>query len=161
MPKSLPHLSPILHDQDAEEATLGALLLGAAEEPGGLETIRSLSPADFFNENHAKFFQAILDLLAANMAVDQVTVAYKLLEKGQLDESYKIHGAITPADFYHLLSAVPTSFHLDYYAHIVLDCSHRRQLIAQAGKLAKEAYDTNTPPSPPTPTTRKGIKFAK
>lgn len=144
----MPKILSVPHDYDAEAATLGSILLGAAEEPGGIALVKSLSPTDFYSENHAKIFQASLDLLAAKMVPDQITVAYRLRDKGQLDESYKIPGAITPAYFYHLLGAVPTSLHLNYYAQIVLDCSHRRQTIAQAGKMAREAFNNNIPPTP-------------
>lgn len=139
------------HNIEAEEAVLGSLLLwGTESNEKILATSDILKPSDFLREKNGWIYQAMLDLLREGMAVDHLTVAHKLEAQEKL-ESIGGH-----AYLYHVLYAVPTSMHLEYYARIVKDFSVRRQMIADAGKLAGTAYDTSKPLLP-MKNPRKGL----
>lgn len=75
------HLTPA-HDEQAEQSTLGAMLLNRA----ALGDVTELLTADdFYYPNHGHIFEAITKLFAANDPVDVVTVAAQLNQAGHLD----------------------------------------------------------------------------
>lgn len=69
------------------------------------------------------------------MPGDLVTISNKLQAKGRLEQ----FGG--PAHLTHLLNCTPSSIHAEFYARIVKQMAVRRELIRQAGKLARSAYD--------------------
>lgn len=134
---------------NAEEAVIGCLLLRGTDVPASqflaeiLPECGGLKPSDFFREKNDWCFQAILDLAHQGAGVDQITLAYRLQSTDKLEP---IGG---PGYLIHCLSLVATSYHLKYYAAIVLETSRLRKQIAEGVKLIKTAYDPATPPSPP------------
>ena len=107
------------YNQEAEVATLGALLL----DTEALSTvIHYLRPEDFYKTSHQRIYQAILNLFDKNEAVDLITLTEELKNSNLLEAS---GGA---AYISRLTSAVPTSANVKYYAQIVQDCSIRRSL---------------------------------
>ena len=121
---------------EAEEALLGSILIdyGVLIE---LDDFCPLSPDDFFVERNAWIYQAMLNLRAKGMAIDNLTLSDELEANGVLIE---IGG---PAKLTQLVADAFTSIHGAYYARIIKDCSDRRKLIDLAGKLAREAWDRN------------------
>lgn len=119
------------HNDEAEIATLGALLL----DPEALSTVlQYLRVDDFYKTVHKKIYQAILDLFTKSEAIDLITVAENLKEKGELQSA---GGASFISG---LTSSVPTSANVEYYAKIVQTCSLRRNLARIASEIVADSY---------------------
>lgn len=131
MNKKLPDRIPP-HNQDAETATLGAILLS----PEGLnKIIHILRGDDFYREPHRKIFEAFLSLDNRGEAIDLITLTEELKNKGELEAA---GGAGYVSS---LTNVVPTSANIEYYAKIVWECSLRRRLIRTAADLTSDSYD--------------------
>ncbi|ADN02255.1 replicative DNA helicase [Spirochaeta thermophila] len=120
------------HDEAAEKATLGALLLNPETLPVVLPYLR---PEDFYRRAHRNIYQAVLDLFDRGEAIDILTVTEELKARDLLKES---GGAAYIAS---LTSEVPTTANVEYYARIVQDRSIRRRLITVAQQAVADAYD--------------------
>ena len=124
------HIPP--HSDEAEVATLGALLLN----PEALATVlRYLRPDDFYKTAHQRVFEAIIYLFDHNEAIDLITITERMKAGGLLDA---IGGA---AYISRLTSSVPTSANVEYYARIVQACSMRRNLVRIASEMVANAHD--------------------
>jgi replicative DNA helicase len=120
------------HNEDAEVACLGAILL----DPGALERIIPYMRADdFYKGAHGKIFQAILELSDRNEAIDLITLTDALRASGTLDS---VGG---PGYISGLTSSVPTSANVEYYARIVREMSIRRRLLRIASEITASAFD--------------------
>lgn len=124
------------HNQEAEEATLGSILI---DSDCLIDLSGFLKPEDYYQERHAWIYQAMLDLFTKGQPVDLVLLSDLLRQRGQLEE---IGG-----DSYltGLLNQTPTALHAEHYARLVERDSLRRQLLQAAGKVAKLAH-SDTPP---------------
>jgi replicative DNA helicase len=120
------------HNDEAEIATLGAVLLDADAITKIIPIIR---PDDFYKTSHKKIFQAILDLDSRSEAVDLITLTEELKKNGELESC---GGA---AYISRLTSSVPTSANVEYYAKIVQEESLRRSIIRISQELAAKSYD--------------------
>ena len=120
------------HDVEAEEAVIGSLLI---DPDAILKVATSLKPEDFFVETNQLIYQACLSLYQRNEVINQITVAHELARQNRLEE---IGGA---AYLSHLISIVPTSLHVEYYAQIVSSAAIMRRLIAAAGQIAAIGYE--------------------
>ncbi|GHV17686.1 replicative DNA helicase [Spirochaetia bacterium] len=120
------------HNEDAEKATLGALLL---DEDAITTAIQYLRPADFYSNQNRRVYDAILNLFNQGRKADIITVVEALRQSGELD------GAGGPAYVASLTNVVPTSANVDYYAGVVQDASLRRSLIRVSGEIGVKAYD--------------------
>jgi replicative DNA helicase len=120
------------NNQDAEIATLGALLL----DSDALGTVvHYLRPDDFYKTAHQRIYQGILKLFERNEAVDLITLTEELKNENLLEAC---GGA---AYVSRLTSAVPTSANVRYYAQIVQDCSIRRNLARIASSIVSDSFD--------------------
>jgi len=120
------------HNEEAEEATLGALLLDSEALPA---VIRYLRPEDFYKNAHKTIYKAILDLFNRGEAIDLITVTDALKTNKGLDSS---GGA---AYISGLTSVVPTSANVEYYAQIVQTCSIRRNLARIASQIISQSHE--------------------
>lgn len=120
MDKQLPY------DLDAEESVLGSLLID-----GDAINLIDLATSDFFSEQNQVVYQAMLNV---TKQVDQLTVAHELNNTGKLDEI----GGVSYLS--HLVSVVPTSLHIQYYASIVKKCSFNRRLVSMASQVKAVGY---------------------
>ena len=69
------------HNEEAEKATIGALLIDSE----ALSTVLLyLRPADFYRTAHNKIFQAIIDLFQKGEVVDLITITNELRSKNEL-----------------------------------------------------------------------------
>jgi replicative DNA helicase len=120
------------NNQDAEMATLGALLL----DSDALGTVvHYLRPDDFYKTAHQRIYQGILKLFERNEAVDLITLTEELKNENLLEAC---GGA---AYVSRLTSAVPTSANVRYYAQIVQDNSIRRNLARIASSIVSDSFD--------------------
>src|SRR4030065_731798 len=70
------------HNEEAEVATLGALLL---DTEALAVVIRYLRPEDFYKTSHQRIYQSILALFDRNEAIDLITPTEALREAGLLE----------------------------------------------------------------------------
>jgi replicative DNA helicase len=120
------------HDIEAEEAVIGSLLI---DPEAILKVAVSLKAEDFFSETNRVIYQACFSLYQRNEAINQITVAHELMRQDKLEQ---IGGA---AFLSHLISNVPTSLHVEYYARIVSNTAVMRRLIAAAGQIEALGYE--------------------
>ena len=123
------------HNDEAEVATIGALLL----DPESLSTVlKYLRPDDFYKTAHQRIYDAILALFDRSEAIDLITLNEELKTKGLI----KSCGG--PAYISQLTSAVPTSANIEYYAKIVQALSMRRNLSRIASEINASSFDDST-----------------
>ncbi len=120
------------HNNDAEMATLGALLLDSESLS---VVLRYLRADDFYKLAHQKIFTAIITLFEAGSGVDLLTLTEELRSEGVLESSGGSAYVST------LTSVVPTSANVEYYARIVQEGSIRRLLLKIAGEMVASAHD--------------------
>jgi replicative DNA helicase len=120
------------HNIEAEEAVIGSLLI---DPEAILKIAASLKAEDFFSETNRVIYQACFSLYQRNEAINQITVAHVLMRQDKLEQ---IGGA---AFLSHLISNVPTSLHVEYYARIVSNTATMRRLIAAAGQIEALGYE--------------------
>jgi replicative DNA helicase len=120
------------HNNDAELATLGALLLDS-EALGRI--ISLIRPEDFYRQSHQKIFQSILDLSERSEPIDLITLMGELKVQKQLD----VVGG--PGYLSQLTTSVPTTANIEYYAKLIREHSIRRRLLKVSALMNQEAYD--------------------
>ena len=120
-------------DAAAEEAVIGSLLIDGEAISRVIDHL--LKSEDFFQEKNRWSYEACLSLYQRNEAIDQITVAHELARQGKLEA---VGGA---ASLSHLISTVPTSVHIEYYAQVVSRLATMRRLISAAGQIAALAYE--------------------
>jgi len=117
---------------EAEQSVLGSLLI----DPDAIIRVAVfLRSEDFYRENHQEIFTAILSLHERREPTDFVTLCDELERREALEQ---VGG---PAYITSLVHSVPTSVHVEYYAHIVERTALMRRLIDSAGKIAGLAYE--------------------
>ena len=125
------------HNDDAEKAVLGAMLI---DENAVAVAVQSLRADDFYSTVNKRIFEAVLSLDSAGRRADLLTLKGELEKTGKLDEA---GGIDYIAGLTHI---VPSSANADYYAQIVQDCSLRRGLIQAAIIAGSRAYDETSGP---------------
>jgi replicative DNA helicase len=119
------------HDQEAEEAVLGSILI---EEKKLDEVAQLLRPEHFYFRNHGRIFEAFLALNAKNSPIDIVQVGTYLRDKGLL-VSIGGMGFLTE-----LLVATPVVSNVLAYAETVYDKYRVRSLIETCNHTLAKAY---------------------
>jgi replicative DNA helicase len=120
------------HNAEAEQASLGAVLLDPDMVP---HILRYLRPDDFYVNANKNVFSAILSLFEKGQKADLITLADEMRVLGTLDFS----GG--PAYIAKLTDVVPSSANMEYYARIVQECSIRRNLLRLAADISHKAHD--------------------
>ena len=119
-------------DYDAEESTIGSLLIDG-EAFNKIATL--LHPSDFYTEACRFIYEVCGVLHERREAINQITVAQELDRKGKLE---LCGGA---AYLSHLISIVPTTLDIEFYAQIVKRLSVSRRAIGLAGQIAAVGYE--------------------
>jgi len=120
------------HNVEAEEAVLGSLLV---DPDSIIETAIFLKPEAFYREKNLWVYEACLALNDRGEAINQITVTQELATQGRLE-------AVGGAGFLSLLvERLPTSLHIEHYAHIVHRLYVMRKLISAAGQIAAIGYE--------------------
>jgi replicative DNA helicase len=123
------------HNDEAEQATLGAILLDGEV----LSTVfRFLRADDFYQVSHQKVFASIIDLFNRGETIDLLTLTEALASAGNLEAC----GGAAYVSF--LTDQVPTSANVEYYARIVKDRSVRRRLLRISRELSSQALEETT-----------------
>ncbi|MFP4637122.1 MAG: replicative DNA helicase [Spirochaetaceae bacterium] len=120
------------HNNEAEAATLGAILL----DPEALGRVLAyLRSEDFYRSANARIFEAVLELSERAEEIDYITVTQELRNRGTLAA---VGGAAYVSS---LTEAVPTSANVEYYARIVRETSVRRKLLRVSSEIISTAYE--------------------
>ncbi len=120
------------HNEDAEQATLGAILL----DWSSVGTVVSiLQPEHFYSLYNQVIYKCMLSLYSQNITGDTITLISELTKLDLLD---KAGGTAYIAS---LTGKVPTSANIDYYAKLVLDRATRRNLIKISQEMKANSFD--------------------
>jgi replicative DNA helicase len=120
------------HDDEAERAALGSLLLDADAVAAVIQYLR---PGDFYSNANNRVFEAILSLDAKGLRADIQTVIQELKQLGKLDEAGG-HAYVAS-----LTNVVPTSANIEYYAQTVQNYSLRRALLRVSFEISARVFD--------------------
>jgi replicative DNA helicase len=131
MPEGLKDKIPP-HNEEAEKATLGAMLLEADAVPVAMQYLK---PGDFYINRNRRVFEAVRTLSDQGLKADIITIVEELRRTGELD------GAGGPAYVASLTNGVPTTANIEYYAKVVQDCSLRRALVRVSNETVAKSFD--------------------
>ena len=115
---------------DAEKAVLGSILLDDQAINSALE---ELSTNDFYDQNHKKIFDAMVELDTENKPIDVVTLYEKLKSKKSLLQDIGGSTYLTQ-----LIEFVPSSSNVNVYARSVREKSILRSMIQTASEIVTE-----------------------
>ncbi len=121
-------------NMEAEQAVIGSALKDASSFGDAAER---LMPEDFYFSDNKYIFEAVMQLFNENKAIDFVTVAERLKVNNKLE-------AVGGVDYLKkLITGVPTTRHVKYYADIIKEKAVLRDLIKGANSISRMAYDEN------------------
>ena len=120
------------HNLEAEQATLGALLLDWAAFP---DVAVILKADNFYSKQNQIIYKAMLSMSNQSIQGDTLTLINELNKNGNLEQ------AGGTAYIAGLTDTVPTSANVSYYANVVLDCAVRRELIRISQELKADSFD--------------------
>ncbi len=122
------------HNDDAERAVLGAVLLSSQAFSEVTELLRK---EDFYKPGHQVLFDAILSFHQehSSQTIDLITITDYLRSKNLLDLSGGMSYVAS------LTSDVPTTSNAAYYANIIRSHSLRRSLLELSGSMQQQVFD--------------------
>lgn len=120
------------HDEDAEQAVLGALLIDKEAVNFVSEFVQS---EYFYNDIHRQIFEAMLGLHEEGKPIDLLTLT-STLKKKKLFE--KVGGSAFLAD---LANNVPTAANLEHYGQLLRERYMRRSLIQISAEMTDLAFN--------------------
>ncbi len=117
---------------EAEASLLGAILIDSDAIVKVADIVR---PLDFYDERHARVYEATLQLYEKHSPIDVLTLSDQLKSTGMLE---MVGGAGFLTE---LTNFVPTAAHADRYAEIVSQKAMRRRLIKASQSIADLGFD--------------------
>lgn len=117
---------------EAEASLLGALLI---DSDAIVKVADLVTPRDFYDERHARIYEAALQLYEKHSPIDVLTLSDQLKNTGMLDI---VGGASYLTE---LTNFVPTAAHADRYADIIAQKAMRRRLIKASQAITNLGYD--------------------
>lgn len=120
------------HNFEAEQATLGAMLLDWSCVN---DIVAYLRADNFYDQKNQLIFDAMLHLSVSGVKGDMLTLIDELTRSGKLEEAGGVPYISSLSD------RVPTSANVDYYAKIVLDQATRRNLIRISAEIKADSFD--------------------
>ena len=119
------------HSVEAEQSVIGSMIMDREAIVVASELI---SGEDFYNKQYGILFETMLELNNEGNPVDLVTLQNRLKEKDVPPE-------VSSLEFVRdLITAVPTSANIKYYANIVAEKSTLRRLIRLNEDIANTCY---------------------
>ena len=119
------------HSIEAEQSVIGSMILDREAITIASELI---FPEDFYNKQYGVLFESMVELNDEGKPVDLVTLQNKLKEKDVPPE-------VSSLEFIRdIITAVPTSANVRYYARIVAEKSTLRKLIRTVGEIENDCY---------------------
>ncbi|MDY3908385.1 MAG: replicative DNA helicase [Eubacterium sp.] len=120
---------------EAEQSVIGAMLL---DQEAVILASEKLNENDFYNQRFKVLFSAIVSLYREGKPADLVTLSEKLRENNVSDEFISIEFISA------IISSVPTSANVKYYADIVSEKSLLRELIRTTENIANRCYQDSS-----------------
>jgi hypothetical protein len=117
------------HDNDAEQAVLGAMLLDEA----ALKAAEILTDPMFYSERHRLLFRAMLALANRGGVIDPITLRDELTRQGDFE---RVGGMEYIAG---LIDVVPTAAHIEHHARLVCRKWVQREAAREVTALADPA----------------------
>jgi replicative DNA helicase len=121
------------HNEDAERALLGALVLDSLRIP---EIAEVVSAEDFFDRRHQILFEALVQLEESSIPIDMISLGEALRASGRYHEV----GGIEYIG--ELGLAVTSSAFATHHANIVAETATLRALIREGTEIVTKAYET-------------------
>ncbi|MBQ2802794.1 MAG: replicative DNA helicase [Lachnospiraceae bacterium] len=119
------------HSMEAEQSVIGSMIMDREAIVVASELI---SGEDFYNKQYGILFETMVELNEEGSPVDLVTLQNRLREKDVPPE-------VSSLEFVRdLITAVPTSANIKYYANIVAEKSTLRRLIRLNEEIANTCY---------------------
>ena len=119
------------HSMEAEQSVIGSMIMS---KDAIVEASEMITGADFYQQQYGIVFEAMVELHDEGKAVDLITLQGRLREK-------ELPPEISSMEFVRdLLSAVPTSANVKYYAEIVAEKSMLRKLIKTTEEISNLCY---------------------
>ena len=119
------------HSVEAEQSVIGSMIMDREAIVVASELITG---EDFYNKQYGILFETMVELNDAGSPVDLVTLQNKLKEK---DVPPEVSSLELIRD---LITAVPTSANIKYYANIVAEKATLRRLIRLNEEIANTCY---------------------
>ncbi len=124
------------HSIEAEQSVVGAMLMDRDAITVAAEIICG---DDFYQKTYGVIFDSVVELFNEGKPVDLITLQNRLREKAVPEE-------ISSLEFVRdLVTAVPTSANVKYYAEIVSEKATLRRLIKMNEAIADECYQGQEP----------------
>ena len=117
---------------EAEASLLGAILI---DTDAIVKIADKISVDDFYDQKHARIYEALRALYEKRSAIDVLTLSDQLKGNGFLD---MVGG---PSYLTELTNFVPTAAHVEQYADIVAQKALRRRLISASADMADLGQD--------------------
>ncbi|MCM1046053.1 MAG: replicative DNA helicase [Candidatus Gastranaerophilales bacterium] len=119
------------HSQEAEQSVIGSMIM---DREAILVASELITGEDFYNRQYGILFETMVELNNEGSPVDLVTLQNRLREKDVPPE-------VSSLEFVReLITAVPTSANIKYYANIVAEKSTLRRLIRLNEEIANDCY---------------------
>ncbi len=119
------------HSIEAEQSVIGSMIMDREAIVVASELV---SGEDFYNRQYGILFETMVELNDSGSPVDLVTLQNKLKEKDVPPE-------VSSLEFVRdLITAVPTSANIKYYANIVAEKATLRRLIRLNEEIANTCY---------------------
>ena len=116
---------------EAEQSVIGSMIM---DKDAIVTAMEMLHKDDFYHQQYGILFEAMVELYSAGQPVDLVTLQNKLKEKDVPKE-------VSSLEFVRdLVTAVPTSANIKYYATIVSENAVKRRLIRITEGIENECY---------------------
>lgn len=117
---------------EAEASLLGAILI---DSDAIVKVADIVTAADFYDERHARIYEAMTQLYEKHSPIDVLTLSDQLKASGFLDT---VGGS---AYLTELTNFVPTAAHTEQYARIVAEKAMRRRLIKASQEIVGMGYE--------------------
>ena len=119
------------HSMEAEQSVIGSMIM---DREAIVIASEAISGEDFYNKSYGVLFDSMVELNDQGQPVDLVTLQNRLKEKDVPPE-------ISSLEFIRdLITAVPTSANIKYYANIVAEKSTLRRLIRLMEEITNNCY---------------------
>lgn len=136
------------HSIEAEQSVVGAMLM---DKDAIMTASEIISGKDFYQTSYGIIFESMVELFNEGKPADLITLQERLKEKDVPEE-------ISSLEFVRdLVSAVPTSANVKYYAQIVYEKSMLRKLIRVNEEIANTCYVGSEPMEVILETTEKRV----
>ena len=119
------------HDEEAEQAVLGAILI---DKDAIIAVSQIISSDHFYDERHKEIYDAMNSLYEERKPIDLLTISDALKKRKKYD---KVGGS---AYLSSLTNVVPTAANSEYYAGIIREKYVRRSLIQLSSVITEDAF---------------------